>query len=122
MKPFVYLAGPYTMGDPCINARSQCRLFDRLLGDGKCLPYAPLVSHFQHTMFPRPYKFWIEYDLEILPRFDALLRMPATDERDLSYFIAESSGADREVQRMLDLGRPVFFSVEDLYRWIDADT
>lgn len=122
MKPYVYLAGPYTKGDPAINARSQLRLADELLTDGLVLPHAPLVSHFQHTMFPQPYLVWLTYDLEILPRFDALLRQPATNERDSSYLITESSGADREEAVMRQLGKPVFYTKADLYAWVKKES
>ena len=65
-KPTVYIASPYTKGDPAINAHFQCKIFDQLLGDGKVLPVAPLWSYFQHILFPRPYNDWIEYDQAML--------------------------------------------------------
>lgn len=113
MKPFVYIASPYTKGDPCINARFQCQIFDELLGDGLVLPYAPLISHFQHTMFPRPYQDWVKYDLDIIPRFDACLRLNATGPN--GYSVSESSGADGEVKLFTELGKPVFYSKNALY-------
>jgi hypothetical protein len=51
-KPIVYIASAYTKGDPAVNVHFQCKIFDELLGDGVVWPYAPLVSHFQHTVFP----------------------------------------------------------------------
>jgi hypothetical protein len=114
-KPFVYIASPYTKGDPCINARFQCATFDVLLGDGLVLPYAPLISHFQHTMFPRPYQDWVQYDLDIIPRFDACLRLDAVGPN--GYAETRSSGADGEVALFKQLGKPVFYSVVDLYEW-----
>lgn len=116
MKPFVYIASPYTKGDPCINARFQCETFDRLLGAGIVLPYAPLTSHFQHTMFPRPYQDWIQYDLDIIPRFDACVRLDAR-YAPLQYSEGRSSGADGEVALFTRLGKPTFYSVADLYEW-----
>ncbi len=118
-KPFVYIASPYTKGDPCINARFQCEMFDHLLADGVVLPYAPLISHFQHTMFPRHYKVWVQYDLDILPKFDACLRLDAVNQA-MAYRVSESSGADGEVARCRELGIPVFYSVADLYAWAEA--
>lgn len=117
-KPFVYIASPYTKGDPCINARFQCEVFDRLLGEGLVLPYAPLISHFQHTMFPRPYTDWVQYDLAIIPRFDACLRLDARGPN--GYHESRSSGADGEVKLFTELGKPVFYSVADLYVWVQA--
>lgn len=118
-KPFVYIASPYTKGDPCINARFQCEIFDLLLGEGVVLPYAPLISHFQHTMFPRNCKVWVQYDLDIIPRFDACLRLDAVN-RAMAYHVSESSGADGEVALFKRIGKPVFYSVADLYAWAEA--
>lgn len=117
MKPFIYIASPYTKGDPCINARFQCETFDRLLGDGLVTPYAPLISHFQHTMFPRPYQDWIQYDLDIIPHFAACLRLAAKYE-PLGYSEDRSTGADGEIALFTKLGKPVFYSIADLYGWV----
>lgn len=76
-KPTVYIASPYTGGDVAINTHYQCRIFDKLLDDGKVLPVAPLWSHFQHTAFPRKYQDWIDYDQAMLPLYDACLRLNA---------------------------------------------
>lgn len=77
IKPVVYIASPYTKGDPAINAHFQCKMFDELLTEGKVWPFAPLWTHFQHTVFPRPYQDWTSYDNALLPRFDACLRIAA---------------------------------------------
>lgn len=74
-KPKVYIASPYTIGSRTINAEFQCKIFDRLMHDGLVTPIAPLWSHFQHCLFPRPWKEWIEYDLEMIPLYDACLRL-----------------------------------------------
>lgn len=119
MKPFVYIASPYTKGDPCINARFQCETFDQLLGDRIVTPYVPLISHFQHTMFPRPYQDWIQYDLDIIPRFDACLRLNAKFE-PLGYVKSRSSGADGEIALFMKLEKPVFYSISALYSWVQS--
>ncbi len=103
-KPFVYIASAYTKGDPAINTNFQCRIFDQLMNDGLVYPYAPLHSHFQHTLFPRKYTDWTEYDLAILHKMDACLRLIATYP-PMNYNVAESSGADAEV-------------AADLYQWV----
>ena len=46
-------------------------------------------------------------DLEWLEVFDCILRLPG-----------ESSGADNEVTYMLDLGKPVFWSIGDLITYV----
>lgn len=67
------------------------------------VPMCPHWSHFQHTFRPRPYADWLAFDLEWLPCCDAVLRLPG-----------ESSGADGEVARAVELGIPVFGSVAEL--------
>jgi len=115
-KPIVYIASPYTKGDTCINTHFQANIFDRLMDDGIVWPFAPLVSHFQHTVHPRPYQDWIDYDLALCARFDACLRLNA-ELPELDYFVSESSGADGEVARFQQLNKPVFYSIEACYTW-----
>lgn len=118
-KPTVFIASPYTKGDPAINTHFQCKVFDQLLQDGRVLPVAPLWSHFQHTLFPRPYNDWIEYDQAMLELYDCCLRLPASFP-DIDYFEKESSGADAEVETFRRYGKPIFFSVSELYEWLDS--
>ena len=118
-KPWVYIASPYTKGDCAINVRTQMQAFDQLLSLG-VVPIAPLYSHFQHMAFPRPYQDWINLDLEVIQRCDACLRLAASHVyADCSlYYQSESSGADGEVAESLRLGRPVFYSVEEVAEWL----
>lgn len=118
MKPVVYIASAYTRGDVAINVHFQCKVFNRLLGDGKVLPIAPLWSHFQHTLFPRPYQDWIDYDQALLRLYDCCLRL-TVEHQNLSYTQHESSGADAEVETFEKAGKPVFTSIEQLYAWVD---
>ena len=115
-KPVVYIASPYSKGDPVINTHFQCRIFDRLLTDQLVLPVAPLWTHFQHLLYPRPYEDWIKYDQEMLFMYDCCLRLEAVCERT-SYRENTSSGADAEVEAFKALGKPVFYSIDDLYTW-----
>src|SRR5688572_3247798 len=118
-KPFVYIASPYTTGDPAVNVHFQCRIFDRLLREGKVWPIAPLWSHFQHTLFPRPYSEWIEYDKVLVELYDACLRL-AAEVPELNYRQAHSLGADGEVELFRKQGKPVFHCIKDLYDWIET--
>ena len=117
-KPVVYIASPYTKGDVAMNTHFQCKVFDMLLSDGKVWPIAPLWSHFQHTVFPRPYQDWIVYDQALLHLYDACLRLTA-ELPGVSYQQHESSGADKEVQTFQSMEKRVFYSIEELYRWVD---
>lgn len=118
-KPTVFIASPYSKGDPAMNANFQCRIFDKLLQEGRVLPVAPLWSHFQHLLFPRPYQDWITYDQDMLKLYDCCLRLDAHIP-ELGYIQRESSGADAEVEAFKKLGKPIFFSTEELYKWVEA--
>lgn len=118
-KPTVYIASPYTKGDVAINAHFQCKVFDQLLNDQRVLPVAPLWSHFQHVLFPRPYEEWVRYDQEMLHLYDCCLRLNA-ELPALDYLESDSRGADAEVETFLRLGKPVFYSVAGLYTWLDS--
>jgi hypothetical protein len=98
----IYIASPYTKGDVAKNVRSQIDTADRLAMLG-FLPRWPLASHFWHMIHPHDYQFWIDLDMQEIPRCDALLRLSG-----------ESAGADREVQRAIDFDIPVFYSIDDL--------
>jgi hypothetical protein len=101
-----------------MNTHFQCRVFDQLLNEKKVLPVAPLWSHFQHLLFPRPYEDWIGYDQAMLHLYDCCLRLAASDLAG-TYAQHESSGADAEVASFKRMGKPVFFSIEDLYAWVE---
>ena len=104
----VYVAGPYTGKDEAEVEENVARAIDvgnRLL-DAGLWPYVPHLSHYQHLRQPRHYEAWMALDLAILRRMDALLRMPNA-----------SSGADREVEFMRELGRPVFWDESQVIEW-----
>jgi hypothetical protein len=98
----VYVAGPYTKGDPCINTHRAIEAGNAVL-DAGFAPFVPHLSHFWHTASPRVYEDWMELDLAWVVKADALLRLPG-----------ESSGADREVALALAAGVPVFHSLPEL--------
>jgi hypothetical protein len=117
-SPWVYIASPYTKGDVAINVRTQMEAFDKLLDLG-VIPIAPLYSHYQHIFLPRPYQDWINLDIAIIQRCDACLRLDSTwDYGDgTTYIQRESSGADGEVAEFKRLGKPVFYSVDEVKQW-----
>ena len=98
----VYISSPYTIGDVAMNVRRQLEMSDRLMTLGYC-PVAPLLTHFQHICFPRPYEDWMRLDLEMISRCDVLLRMEG-----------ESSGADREMDHAISHRIPIMYSVDEL--------
>lgn len=70
------------------------------------IPFVPLLSHFQHMMFPRPYEDWLKLDIVWLESCDCLLRLPG-----------ESKGADKEVRCAFDLGIPFFATIEEIVEY-----
>jgi len=119
-KPIVYIASPYTRGDVAMNTHFQCRIFDELLTDGSVIPIAPLWSHFQHTVIPRPYEDWISYDQSLLHLYDCCVRLTA-ELPETKYSQSESRGADAEVETFRRLGKPVFHSIKDLMEWVATE-
>lgn len=121
VKPYVYVAGPYTKGDPAINTHCQCLIFDRLVRDNIVTPYIPLWSHYQHGVKPQPYQTWIRYDFEIIQSslFDAILRCPA-ELPEMNYYQWDSSGADNEVQWFQDRNLPAIATEQSTNEAIEA--
>lgn len=101
----VYIASPYTVGDPVINTRTSLQCATRLLERGMA-PFVPLLSMFWHFLSPQPYENWLAYDTEWVLACDALLRLEG-----------KSSGADREVQLAVANSIPVFYSLDSLFAW-----
>ena len=101
-KKVVYIACPYTKGDVAVNVRNSIIAADKLRTLG-FLPFNPLFSHFWHLLIPHPYEYWTAMDMEWLEVCDCLLRLPG-----------ESSGADAEIKRMIELKKPVYYSEQEL--------
>lgn len=118
MKPIVYIASPYTLGDLGVNVHSALTVAGRLLADGVVLPHPPLQNHLWHLVAPQRPEDWVAYDMELIRRglFDACLRVDA-EHGKLGYHQRESVGADQEVALFEQMGRPVFYNVGDLYQW-----
>jgi hypothetical protein len=98
----IYIASAYTVGDTAINVKRQIDVADQLISLGFA-PFAPLMSHFQHMVHPRPYMVWIHLDQEWVLACDAVLRLPGV-----------SAGADSEVALARQHGIPVVHSIEEL--------
>ena len=108
MKKKVYIASPYTLGDPVLNVRRSLYAADELMNNG-FVPFVPLLCHFWHFYSPKIYTDWVEYDLEWIFSCNILLRLPG-----------ESEGADKEVREATIQGIPVYYSVEDLVKEEDC--
>lgn len=98
----IFIAGPYTQGDPVENTRRAVFVGRTLIEAGHA-PYVPHLTHLWHLIDQQPYEVWIALHLAFLPTCEAVLRLPG-----------ESPGADGEVARARELGLPVYYSVESL--------
>ena len=99
---YVYIAAPYSQGDPVLNTRAAIATADWLL-ERDFVPFVPHLSMFWHAVSPKPYEEWLAYDNEWLQRCDCVLRLPG-----------ESHGADKEVALAESFGIPVFTDKESL--------
>lgn len=110
MKPLVYIAAPYSIGDKEANTRASMDVADRLLGCGLFIPLVPLLSHYWDRYSPKSYARWREIDKHLLSRCDALFRLPG-----------ESKGADMEVEWAREFNIPVFRDTISLMIWLKHD-
>ena len=117
VRPWIYIASPFNLGDNGLNVRFQCTIWDQLMDDGLVWPHAPLWNHFQHLLYPRKSGDMIAFDNAMIPRLDACLRLDAICV-EMNYYQHESSGADAEVILFLTLDKPVFYSISTMYAWV----
>lgn len=104
---WVYIAGPYTHDDPIENARKAILAAEEVQS---AMPWLlPIVPHnnlIWNLVAPHSLEHYYAYDLRILERCDALLRIPGF-----------SPGADAEVAFAKDLDIPCFWEMKDLFVW-----
>ena len=98
----VYIASPYSIGDQAVNVRRQMDCAEELMSLN-FVPYAPLLSHFQHLVHPRSIEDWYKFDNEWVKACHYLLRLSG-----------ESKGADDEVGLAREFRIPVFYSIYEL--------
>jgi hypothetical protein len=102
MRTVIYISAPYTIGDVAQNVRRAIDAADILLARGY-IPFVPHLTHFWHFISPKSHRKWIEIDKVILERCDAVLRLDG-----------ESVGADEEVAHAEKLGKPIYWSIDEL--------
>jgi hypothetical protein len=93
--PVIYIAGPYTAGDPAANVHRAVDIAHYLMDHGLAWPLVPHLSHLWHLIAPRPYADWIALDFALLERCDGLIRLPGV-----------STGADGETDWCTEHGVP----------------
>jgi hypothetical protein len=103
----VYVAGPLSAPTPAErmeNVEAACRAARKVLAKGHWA-FVPHLNEFYDRMpwtSPLTYEQYLEWDLAILARCDALL------------YLGPSPGADRERTAAYCMGMPVYLSVDDL--------
>lgn len=110
MKALVYVAGPYSTGDPVLNTRRAAEAGLRIheaTGAGVLIPHVTLLTH---AMFPRDLDYWYRFDLAQVDHCTHMVRLPGP-----------STGADGEVAYAEKLGIPVFCDVDQLIAALRAD-
>lgn len=98
----VYIAGPYSQGDPETNVKRAIDAADALLARGYA-PFIPHLTHYWHQQHKHPYETWMQLDLEWVATCDCLLRLEGP-----------STGADREVVHATNHKIPVYLSLDTL--------
>ncbi len=100
-RPLIYVAGPYTSGDPVLNVRLAIEVAEDVeaLGADVVIPH---LSMLWHLVSPATVQRWYERDNAVLVRCDAVVRIDGV-----------SVGADAEVALAVAEGIPVF-SEEDV--------
>lgn len=105
-RPLVYLAGPYTHPDPVVNTHRAIVTAAHLMVDAPLTVVVPHLTMLWHLVHPQPLDWWYSYDLALLARCDALLRIEGA-----------STGADAEVEFAHLRGIPVLHGVEAARGW-----
>lgn len=96
MSDLLYVAGPYTHPDPVINTHCAVRVASAIYEAGEWVPVVPHLTLLWHLVDPHPLEFWYEYDLHILERCQAIVRLPG-----------DSTGADKEMEHAIKCGLQV---------------
>lgn len=85
-RPLLYVAGPYTNPDPVENTHAACKAAMVIYDETNWCPVVPHLSLLWHAVVPRAYQHWLDYDLHLLRKCDAVVRLPGG-----------STGADQEI-------------------------
>lgn len=116
----VYISSPFTQGDTLLNVRCSIDAFNTLLDSGECVPISPLsMTSMAHVVQPRSYDAWMDYDLALLSRCDAVLVIDAVYG---DYVQSESKGVAIEEAFASERNIPTFYSLEQLEAWLTDGT
>ncbi len=96
----IYIAGPYTKGDPVVNIRRMIMTAERIIAAGH-IPFVPLLYHLWHLMSPHDYSYWMALDRAWIEVCDALV-----------WLDGESSGTQEDIALAEYLGKAVYSETE----------
>jgi hypothetical protein len=96
-RKWLYVAAPYTNPDPVLNTHKVLHVANALIEHSSWLPIVPHLTLLWHAVTPKPIDEWYDYDLTLIRRCNALLRLPGP-----------STGADAEVDFARRLAIPVY--------------
>ena len=100
----VFISSPYTLGNIQANLNIQIDAANELIDAGFNPLPLNLYCHPIESKYPRiNYVDWIHLTLELVEKCDCVLRIGG-----------KSRGADDEVEKGKELGKPIFYSVTDL--------
>lgn len=110
LRPVVYISGPVTKGNRNWNVYQGFEA-QRELTESGYAPINPIASATYPFAWEEgfPHETWMEVDLALVARADAVLRLPG-----------ESRGADEECAFADFKGIPVYGTVDDLKRGFRA--
>lgn len=92
----VYIAGPYTNGDPALNVRRAITAAEEVVAAGH-VPFVPHLDHLWHLVNPHDYEYWLRLDLAWLEACDCVIRLDG-----------DSPGADLELQAATQKGKAIY--------------
>lgn len=91
-RPLLYVAGPYTRADPVENTHRAIKVATVIYERTHWVPVVPHLTLLWHLVDPHPVEHWYAYDIHLLARCDAVVRLPGL-----------STGADRELDAAVEL-------------------
>lgn len=94
--PLVYIATPYS-SDPVRNTQNAIAVAEMLEQEHRVYVVVPHLTHLWDLISPAPHEKWLERDIAVMRRCDAVVRFPGA-----------SKGADLEVEYAKAAGIPVF--------------
>src|SRR5665213_2523774 len=97
VRPLVYLAGPYS-SQPVTNTNKAIHMAEDIQSSGLVTVVVPHLNLLWDMLCSHTDEYWYSYDLSLLARCDALLRI-----------VGKSPGADNEISYAMEKHIPVFY-------------